>query len=418
MRGRSGDGDGRQALRGDGGPLARVRGTTSGRQSGAQGSCSERRLSSPARQAGNLLATNSLPQTEKTPNPKRKPPQAAKSRVTPHSGPARRPRRRPRLTRAPGMLLSNSKALGGRAAIRDARPPGFFALGECRRLASKAIGGCDGPPQSPAFSPRSISPIRGFSSSRRGAKLFMAASLKARGCAAALSTPASLPPPAADPRPAATGPAPPARGAVGTAGGTGGHRSRPPAVDAALPWSPRWQGRSRAVAGPKPGLLQAGAPKWGWVTDTGGSCLQAADGQAGSCLSASGAFRTRRSQRFRCAAEPDQFGSQKPTVAQARQCWRQRNAGTGMLTVPPSHPGAGQPLLLPPCAGTEWGGHGSLGVQPPVPCPIAAGPDPVQCCRAAAALGAPKRLLAQCAGKSADGKRVVVVGESVAFCTT
>lgn len=146
--------------------------------------------------------------------------------------PARRPYCRPRLTRAPGCRSWTAKlwaaGLPGGSYKRCAATAVFFALGECRRLASKAIGSCEGPPQSPAFSPRSISPIRGFSSLRRAAKLFMAALLKARGCAAALSTLASLPPPAADPHPAATGPAPPAHGAVGTAGHTGSCRGAEP----------------------------------------------------------------------------------------------------------------------------------------------------------------------------------------------
>ena len=124
--------------------------------------------------------------------------------------------------------------------------------------------------------------------------------------------------------------------AVGTVGGTGAIGERSWMTDAAPPWSPRRQGWSWAVAGPKHGLpLQAGAPKQGWGTDTGGSCLLAL-----------GAFHTGHAHQDRCVATPGWFGSQTPPAARVRQCRWQHIAGPGMLAALLSRLGASQPLLL------------------------------------------------------------------------
>lgn len=221
---------------------------------------------------------------------------------------------------------------------------GFFALGECRHLASKAIGGCDGPPQSPAFLLCSISPIRGFSSLRRGAKLFMAALLKAQGCAAALSMLALLPLPAADPRPAATGPAPSAHGVVGTAGGTGGHWGAEP-----VPCGGRSPPVVPTAAGSK---LPAGSLRASWLLPVG---LRSLSHQMCPAV-----------QVRSCAClvwQPKPTRGSGLAVPVAAHRW---NRHACSATKPPS---AGQPLCLLPRAGMEWGGHGSLGGSPPSPAP-------------------------------------------------
>lgn len=93
-----------------------------------------------------------------------------------------------------------------------------------------------------------------------------------------------------------------------------------------------------------------------------------------------------------------------------------------MLAVPPSHPGAGQPLLLPPPTGMDPGGHSSLGGHPPNP----TASQPGRTRSGTAKLLRPREHQSGCwysvSGKSAaftsDGKRVVVGGGTVAFCTT
>lgn len=164
--------------------------------------------------------------------------------------------------------------------------------------------------------------------------------------------------------------------------------------------SPRRQGRSWAVGGRKHGLIRAGALKWRWVTDTVGSCLQAARGQGGSCLSASVAHHTMcpAVQVRGCAwpvwqPKPTRGSGSPAPVSSYRRDRHARGAAEPPRCRPPSPPAA----------------HGDEARRPRFPWgtdrrphPDAAGPDPKR-------PGAPKRLLAQCAGKSAafisDGKK-------------
>lgn len=166
------DGDGRPALRGD-------RGTVSTRQGHNKWMTAERagRLlgeatARPGWPSWELAPTNILPKTKMTPSPKQK---TSPRHQTP-SHPAQKTlpgpaRCRPRLTRAPGTCrgcCSATAALWAAglpgAAIRAAAD-GFFCIRGVSALDVQSNWRLRGPPQSPAFSPRSISPVRGFSSS-------------------------------------------------------------------------------------------------------------------------------------------------------------------------------------------------------------------------------------------------------------
>lgn len=240
---------------------------------------------------------------------------------------------------------------------------------------------------------------------RRGAKLFMAALLKARGCTAALSTLASPPLPTAAPRLAATGPAPSARGADRMDGGTGGHRGAapgpcgthsPPAVLTVM-------GSELGCGGTGTRAPLGRSPKTGLGEGHRGSCGQAAHGQAGSRLAASGAaLQTCPAVRVRGCAwlvwQPKPSSSLGSAAPAAAHCQDRHARGA-------AEPPWCQPASPP--AAIRGEATAPLGTAP-VTRPIVAGSDPVQHRRAAVARGAPRRLLARCAGKSAafasDGK--------------
>lgn len=254
---------------------------------------------------------------------------------------------------------------------------------------------------------------------RRGAKLFMAALLKARGCTAALPTLASPPLPAAAPRPSATGPAPSARGAERTDGGTGGHRGAAPG-----PCGTHSPPAVLTVTGSELGCGGTGtwaplgrSPETGLGEAHRGSCGQAAHGQAGSCLAGSGAARqTCPAVRVRGCAWPvwqpkprGGSGSAAPAAAHCRDR-HARGAAEPPWCQPASPPAAARGEATAP-----------LGTAP-VTRPIVAGPDPVQHRWAAAAREHRGGCWHGVRGKVPPSLQTVKAGqeggESVAFCTT